>query len=1029
MRLPQLAINNGPFVLVVIALLVLMGAASFYTMPWWEDPVVRLPVTQVVAVYPGVEAKTVETEVADPIEARLSEVEDIKEVRTRITEGLAVLTVEAYYSVDVDEKSDEIIAAVNNIRGQLPDELRHLEMNQIKANDVSIYQLAVMGEGYGKSGLFEHTDALKTRLENVDGVRGAEIMGMPDELVRVNLDLGALREHGLTIERIQQQLQTENMIVPGGKLAMQSRSFGVETSGAFKDLATLRRLPLLRKGPHVLRLQDVATVHKAYEADDYITRYNQRPCLFLNVTLKSDYNIADVTQRVRSTVDDYRATAPESLELTEAFVQAPFVQDRVAGFFVNLLQGILLVGLMIFLFMGMRAAGIMVLVIPTAIMMAIIVLDTTGFALQQISIAGLVIALGLLVDNGIVVVENINRFRLEGYPLRQAAAKATAEVGWAIVSATATTVMAFIPLTQIGGGAGEFLKSLPLIIIYVLIASLLLALTFNPLLSSRLLGGRLMRLNQWTLGSVQRFRDKVYTPLVRAALRRPWVTLGIAIGTLVGAIYLFPYVGVSFFPTADKPIYLINIKTPEGSSQARTERAVRYVESILDTSDYVKHYMANVGGANPQIYYNRHPPEPADNVGQVVGMLKPFEPGRFYRKLGSLRERFSDYPGARITLKELKNGAPVQAPIELKILGPNIDTLRHYARKLERIVAEHDQTLNVRNKQAFNIPKLQVEPNRERAALSGVPIANVDRAVRTSVTGLRVGEVNLAGEDETRRLELHLAGDSARDLNWLSYVHTGNAQNKPVPLSQVAQAEFSAALPAIDHYNKRRAATVLAAVRLPNETAAINAEIMERARATIDLPQGYDWFVGGEAERQGDAFGDLGYALGFALLGIFAILVLQFRSMSQPFIVLSAIPLAFSGSIVALFLSGYSFSFFAFVGFVSLVGIVVNNAIILVDYTNQLLRTGYAKYDALLQATKVRFTPILLTTLTTILGLVPLTATNTNLWTPLGWTIIGGMLSSTALTLLIVPILYNWFTQEPEAAAPAEAPATDAVTA
>ncbi len=650
-------------------------------------------------------------------------------------------------------------------------------------------------------------------------------------------------------------------------------------------------------------------------------------------------------------------------------------------------------------------------IIPLSIILAITVLDFSNYALQQISIAALVIALGLLVDNAIVVIENIVNFRNDGHSIEEAASLGTQEVGYAIISSTATTVLAFAPLSLLESGPGEFLRSLPLTVIFALVASLLLALVFTPIVSSQILAGKKVK-NDATW--VRRFLDKVirkvYRPSIAFALKRGWVVVLAGFLSLGLAATLFPQIGVSFFPTADKSLLLISVNLPYTSNVERTDKALAYVEGVLDTTEYVDSYITNAGHGNPQVYYNRIPEEYKQYHGEVVVNFKAWDPATFYQTLQQLRKAFKAYPDGKIYFRELKNGAPFEAPVEVLLLGDELPVLKRISYDIEKIVRETEGTEDVDNPLALSKTDIKVNINRDKAALYNFSLLDIDRAIRASLNGISVDDATIDEDNETYPMTVRIPFDEEPKITDLQKVYLASSTGHQVPLSQVADVEFKSEYAKIDHFNQERSIGITANVLDADQTTQITQAIIPKLDA-YDWPEGYSYYLGGEYETQQESFGDLGILLAVAMLGIFAVLVLQFKSLVQPLIIFSAIPLALTGSFIALFLSGWSFSFFAFVGFISLVGIVVNNSIILVDYTNQLIREGVEKITAIKRAAERRFIPIVLTTLTTILGLAPLTFSGSTLWSPLGWTLIGGLISSMLLTLIIVPVLYNWFTK------------------
>jgi multidrug efflux pump subunit AcrB len=750
--------------------------------------------------------------------------------------------------------------------------------------------------------------------------------------------------------------------------------------------------------------------------------------VFVTVTQRDGENIFQVLDGVRAAQAAFETRElPAAITLDEVFDQSESVQNRVNGFFFNLLQGILLVGGVILLALGFRASTIVMLAIPLSIFIAIWGLDLTGYGLQQISIVGLVIALGLLVDDAIVITENVARYRRKGLGAIQAAIQGTDEVGWAVISTSVTSILAFLPIVLVQSGSGEFIRSMPVTVIYALAASLLVSMTLTPLLAARWLGAsdddasgegaegtskppRRRRNEGPLLRWFERFVAGPYRASLRWALRHPAWVLVLATGAFVGSVLLFPLIGVSFFPEAGKPQFLVNVTTPEGASLDATDRAVQRVERLLAGRDDVRRVAANVGRDNPLVYYNVIPRRERSTVGQVFVEAAS---GDAVRPLvDTLRQALADVPGATYGFEIFKNGPPVEAPVAIKVIGPDLAVLERLAARVERLMRETPGALNVEN--PLNEPKtdLFVHVDRDRAGLLGVRMADVDRTVRAAMTGLTVAQYQDAeGEDYDIVVELPRPGRAR--MSDFDRIAVASMTGRHVPLRQIARVELKAEPTRIDRFETERAVTITSDVDAQAGYSAVDVTqaVVDQLDAA-EWPAGYRTFVGGELEAQEDSFASLLPALLGALFGILAVLVLQFGSVRQPFIIFAAIPLSVIGAFPALLITGYTFSFTAFVGFTSLVGIVVNNSTILVDFANQLVASGHSVIEAVQEAAETRFAPILLTTLTTIGGLLPLTLTNTELWSPLGWVIIGGLLGSTLLTLIVVPVLYRLLTKE-----------------
>ena len=1011
MLLPTWSVRNGAFVLIVVLLATAVGVLSYRGMPRLEDPSINLPVYVLTVVYPGTSPGDMEDLIVDPLEDKIEDIDDLEKVETEIYEGVAVIRMEADFAVpDWDAKYDEIVRELETVRAELPAGIVLFDLVQFKQEDRAVvHQVALTAPAAPYFELQQLAEQLETRLENVAGVKQVDIDAYPERQVRVSVDFQRCAAQRIPPARVIGVLQQNNANVPGGDLSAARRNFSIKTSGSFGDLGELRRTVLGSADGKLVYLQDVADVRFAYADERWRARYNGERAVLLSVLTEKKANLVNVNADLHTTLAAARTELPPTVALHTAFEQAPAVSARISDFFYNLLQGVVFVGVIVLLFLGWRAATIVMLVIPLCILIALALLNGGGFALQQISIAALVIALGLLVDNGIVVIENINGYLRQGLSPREAAARGTAEVGWAIVSSTVTTVLAFFPLTQLSGGPGEFLKSLPVTVMLALGISLLLALTFSPLLAARLLRYRPGRRDPLPQRLLEGFVRRVYRPVLAFSMRRGAVILGLAVLLLGGAVSLFPRIGVSFFPTADKALLLVDVKTPPGSSLEATDEAVRFVELVLDTTEYVRDYTANVGHGNPMVYYNRVPFSFRQNEGQLLVNFTHWDPATFYATLADFRTVFATYPGAEISSQELKNGAPVNAPVEFRLTGPDDRVVRQLAGQVEALLSGTAGLVNVRNELNDRKTDLRLRLNYTKAGLIGLSPLAFDRSVLASLSGYDIDRVSFAdGEDYP--LNVRIPFDREPGIEDFDRVYLTTQTGSQVPLQQVAELTFEPSPAKISHYQLERIASLTADVADADQTIPLTLALIEQLDR-LDWPAGYGYTVGGEYQEQQATFGTLGIILALAMLAIYAVLVLQFGSLLQPLIVFSAIPLAVTGSFVALWLTGWSFSFFAFVGFISLVGIVVNNSIILVDFINQLVAEGRPVAEAIREGSERRFVPIVLTTLTTILGLLPLTVQATSLWSPLGWTIIGGMVSSTLLVLLVVPILYGWLSR------------------
>jgi multidrug efflux pump subunit AcrB len=1011
MNLTRLALRNAQFVIILLLVGILLSVQSFISMSRSEDPQVSFPFYLVTTIVPGTSPEDMETLVVDPLEEGLKNLDDIDRIETVILENVAIIQLEATFDIDPDDKLQEVIREVNTVRPNLPSGVSSIKIEQIKPEErVNFLLYAINSNVASYAHLNDFAENLEDRLERVKGISSIDIEANPREEIRVSLDYQRMAALNVSFTQIAGILNSNNANIPGGEVSAGSKSFSIKSTGGYGNIEEIKNTIVAANDNRIVYLKDVADIKFNHEDLLWKAEYSNSKAVFVSLKLKRGVNIIDVDREARAVADEYAKELPPNVKLDLAFEQASAVKQRINAFFINLLQGIALVGLVIMLFLGWRASFIIVTLIPICAILALAILNSAGYGLQQISIAALVLALGLLVDNGIVVIENISRFIKEGFSKAEAARKGTMEVGAAVASSTVTTVLSFFPLSQLGDAAGLFLISLPLTVVFTLVISLILALTFSPIMSKWVLRNHIP--DQPTLAD-KFFRwlsENVYQPVLNFSLRFGALVVTLAIGITIFSVMLFPKIGVSFFPTADKALLLIDIDGPIGNNIDETEKAVNYVEDILDDLEIVTDYTSSVGNGNPQVFYNRIPKTRQKNHGQVMANLKEWENKSFYTTIANLRKKFAEFPGARITVEELKNGAPTN-PFEIRILGDDLKLQKQMAQQVEDVMRSTEGIININNPLSRNKTELVVKLDKEKAGLLNISHLDFDRIVRASLNGLQIDNITI-GEDDYA-LVLRMPFTDEPNVEDFKKIYITNRLGAQVPLSHVAEVKFEGAPSVLRHYDLNRFARVIASAVNLDETIPMTFDLIEKLDA-LNWPPGFSYEVGGEFEEQQQTFGSLGIILGLAMIGIFAVLVLQFRSVLQPFIVFVAILLALSGSFVALYLSGWPFSFFAFVGLISLMGIVVNNSIIMVDYMNQLMNDGIEKRKAIIKGSITRLKPILLTTLTTILGLLPLALKKTNQWSPLCMTIIGGMISSTILTLIVVPVIYNWFTRDRE---------------
>jgi multidrug efflux pump subunit AcrB len=1001
----EFPIRRYQFTLVAFAMLVALGLTSYKNIPRQEDPYFPISIFQVVAVYPGAEPQDVERLVVKPIEDRLSELDDIKNIESFSNDGVATILPEFYGSVDIEKKYDEVVREINALRPTLPAELTRLEIRKVNPGLVNIVQFALVSEDAPYRELEDYARDLKDVVKTLDGVRTSETWAYPARELRVALDLPRMAELKLAPGRVIQALQNENTTVPGGSIDIGSRAFSIKTSGSYESLEQVSNTVVAAVDGRSVRVRDVAEVTWNTQEHTYVGRYNGKRAVFVTANQKDGYNIFEVRERILEAAERFETQLPKRISLELGFDQSQNVATRLDRLTTDFGIAIALVAVTL-LPLGLRAAGVVMISIPLSLAIGVSALHLLGFSLNQISIAGFVVALGLLVDDSIVVVENIARFLREGHTRVQAAILATRQIFQAILGCTATIMFAFLPLMMISGDSGKFIRVLPTAVLVTVGASLLVALTIIPFLASRMLGKNEdphgNRVLQWVTRSIHRF----YQPLLHRALERPRLTVwGSLAACIVIMVVVGGVIGFSLFPKADTPNFIIAVQTPDGSSLSETDRALHFVEGKLAAMPEVESYFTNLGRGNPKIYYNEIGSEGESNYGDIFVKLASYDTTDTPVLLDGLRQQLKTYPNARIYVREFQNGPPITAPIAIRVVGDDLDTLYTLSAQVEKLMKETPGTRDVENPVRMRRTNLKLEVDSHKAALLGVPMIEFDRAVRLAVAGVPAGRYK---ESDGEQYDIMVRTPIAErpDLRALDQVRVATLNGETLPLSQLARVEFSTAPTKIDRYNRARAVTINAEVQSGYNTERVTDDVLARLDQ-MQWPRGYSYVPGGELETRAESFGGLQTAMIVALLGIVAVLVLEFGSFKSTLIVLSVVPFGIAGGIVALALTGNTISFTATIGFIALIGIETKNSILLVDFTNQLRAQGAPLDEAIERAGEIRFLPILLTSATAIGGLLPLAVQNAGMYSPLAWVIIGGLVSSTLVARVVTPVMYK----------------------
>ncbi len=1006
MKISEYSVKNYQFTLVIFIMAIVVGITTLLNMPRSEDPEMNAPMYSVVVIFPGTSPQDMEELVVKPVEKKISELDDIKRIKTVINDGVAVVVVEYKYESDVNEKYQELVGEVNAMRKELPEDILSIDVKKWSPNDVNILQIAMVSENASKEQLKKCAESLQDVLEKIKPLQKVKISGLPDQIVRIDLRLDKLAQMHIPVNAIIGSLQSEIANIPGGSVLAGNKAFNIKTSGNYKSVSEIENTIVYSIDGKNICLKDVANVHLDYEEAKHIIRLNGHRCVLVNAAQKPGFNITQTQKIYAPVIEKFKKTLPLNIELINSLDQAENVNIRLGGLGMDFLIAILLVAITL-LPLGYRAATVVMISIPLSLSIGLVLLNTFGFNMNQLSIVGLVVALGLLVDDSIVVVENIERWLREGYSRKDATLKATKQIGLAVIGCTATLIIAFMPLVFLPEGAGDFIRSLPMAVIFCVLASMLVSLTIIPFLSSRILkqhsgqaSGNLF------LRALKAGIHKVYGPILNKALKHPIITIIIAAVIFAGSLQLTSVIGFSLFPASEKPQFMVNIITPLQTNIYKTDSVCRYVEGELSKHPEIEFYTSNVGMGNPMVYYNVYQENESGDFAQIFVQLELHtSPAKKIELIEKLRKVFNGFPGARIEVKNFEQGTPMVAPVEVKLEGENLDTLRQLASNIENLLKNTEGTMYVKNPIVNLKSDIKVDIDKEKANSLGIPIVNIDRIVRLAVAGLRIGKFS---DDNNEDYDIIVTSpkNERATLDIFKDLYVNNIQGAAIPLNQIGKLRFETSPFTINHFNKIRTISISAFVKkeyLVNDVINDVIKQMDNDK----LPQGYTYKMGGELESREESFAGFGTILLVTLFMFIAILILEFKTFKSTLIVLSVIPLGLVGALAALWITGNSLSFVAFIGLIALAGIEVKNSILLVDFTNQLRKEGKSLDEAIKEAGEIRFLPIILTSMTAIGGLIPIAISTNPLISPLAIVIIGGLISSTLLSRIITPVVYK----------------------
>jgi HAE1 family hydrophobic/amphiphilic exporter-1 len=1015
MTVTELAIKRPTLVVVVFGALSLLGIYSLLNLNYELIPKITPPVLSVTTIYPGASPNEVESSVTKPIEDALSSLDQVYSMTSTSNEGVSFVMVQFDQSADISSELQGAQQKVDQIVGTFPSGVKTPSISKFDLEAIPVLRLGVTSNMPATQFYQFVVDRVQPRLSEVPGVGLVSLVGGLQREIRVNLDEGKLRAYGISILQVLNAIQTSNIDYPTGKLESSRDQLVVRVAGKFTSVDAIRDLIIKRSddGSEV-RLSDIAEVEDGHKEYETITRVNGVTSIGILVQKQTDANSVNVSKLVRAELtkieSDYKA---ENIKFDIAQDGSQFTIDAANGVKFDLALAVALVAVVMLLFLhSIRSSFIVMLSIPASILSTFIVMYALGFSLNLMTLLGLSLVVGILVDDSIVVIENIHHHLEKGEEPRSAAVNGRNEIGFAALSITMVDVVIYVPLALTGGLIGNIIREFAMVVVISTLMSLFVSFTVTPLLASRISKLEKMTdgtfIGKFAIAFERYFRGIVaqYMNLLGWSLKNRWKVIAISAVLFFASLALAPlgFIGAEFMTQSDMGQFAVTLDMPPDYTINNTNLVTEKVERYVNNLPEVKKDFVQVGVSNEGLIG-----QASNHSSELDVELIPKED----RKLSTdqageeIKQFAQQIPGVKVRVNPIGLfGTANQSPIQLIVSGPNRDDVLKSAQVLEDVVRTVRGTADVRLSTDTGNPEMRVDIDRQKLAAFGLSIAEVGAALQVGMQGNDDAKYREGGDDYNILVSLDKFDRSKiSDLKQMTFI---NSKGQKIQLQQFAQVFQSTGPSGLQRFDRISAVTVYSQV-IGRPIGTVGQDI-RNAMAKKKLPAGVDITYWGDLKSQSDAFGSLGIALAAAIIFVYLVMIALYDSYSDPFVILFSIPVAMVGAFLALALTMNSLNIFSILGIIMLIGLVGKNAILLVDRTNQKKREeGLSTYDALMEAGESRIRPIMMTTTAMVIGMLPLALSHDagSEWkSGLAWAIIGGLLSSMFLTLILVPVMF-----------------------
>ncbi|MCG9968693.1 efflux RND transporter permease subunit [Pelotomaculum terephthalicicum JT] len=1015
-KIAQFSINRPATVIILIAVLSIIGVMSVVQMRTDLLPEMDLPYAIVMTTYSGAGPEEIEEQVSKPIENVVATVSDIDTLMSQSSADSSIVIIGFNYGTNMDSAMADIRDKISLAESYLPSDADKPMVMKINPNIMPVIAIAIGSDQLSLAQLQSIAeDDIEPRLSRISGVASVTVLGGLEREVKVAVDPVKAQNYGLSLNQIGSFLAAENYNISSGDISFGEREYFVRSLQEFENVDAVGEVALTTVNGSKIQLKEIAEISEDYKEVEQLTRVNQKAAVSLLVQKATDGNTVEACTKVKEEMEKIQSEIGGKINVETVMDQSDFINKSLNSTTRTLAEGAVLAVLIIFLFMrNLRSTAIVGIAIPLSLLATFIVLFYNGSTLNTLTLGGLALGVGRMIDDSIVVFENIYRHRDQGLSAREAALKGTAEVGGAVLASTLTLIAVFLPIGLAGGITGVLFKPLALTICVAIGCSLMVSLAVVPFMSSRMLTDKAMvkkgagkfflsslfhRLGKWLDNLGEKY--KIWLHWALGHRRRVILSVVVLIALSLGMV---PQIGAEFMPQSDSGEIEVTLEADKGAKLEDVDKLAAAVEAKLLQNPAVDIVYTTVGSSGEMAMMGA-----ASNKASFRVQLIPKSERQGVEQVAEeIRQSLKDIFGAKSTVSVSSGllSASSGGVVQINIQGDDLDTLRSLSKQIAGIVEKVPGTRNVTSSLGDGNPEVQLRLNRQRAMDFGLTPAQVSSEIKTAIDGTVVSRYRLEGDEID--ITVTSTNKETSDMDTLKYLPILTAQGNSIPLSEVASFELSTGPVQIDRENQTRQGTI--SCDLSNRDLSSVTQDIQTGVSAIKLPAGYTIDYGGENEQMTESFSSLILALLMAIMLVYVVMVVQYESFRDPFVILFSLPGAIIGVVLALLVTGKSFSVSAFIGLIMLVGIAVANAIVYVDYLKQLLASGMERTAALLETGRVRLRPILMTALATILAMTPLAiglgeGSETN--APLAIVVIGGLLAATFVTLFLVPVVYS----------------------